>query len=497
MKTTTSEIWRRTSKPGNFADMNHNWIVAQEGSRQSYAVPLAFHRLGALRLLYADIWCRSGRGLLKKGPKGVRALAGRFKAELPAERVVSFNSSAILFKTMQHFQRGRQTPEELGETYCRFGRWFATQVRGHLERIELDPQIDAFFGFDTNSLEAMESLKERGIFTVLDQVDPGRLHEELVIEETQLWPGWQKLPGRMPQDYWDRRMAEWQIADLVLVNSDWARQAIIREGVAKEKIIVVPLAIDLAYDKLPAPIEARGTLKVLWLGNIVLGKGIQYLVEAARLLERRNIEFLLAGPMGIAPEIVRTFPASMTILGRVTRDKLSEIYRQAHVFVLPTISDGFAVTQLEAMAHGLPVVITPNCGRVVTDGVDGLKIRPARAMARRWRMPWRGWTRIAIWCGRCPGMPSRLIRKHDLPSNAQFICDLARSYRKQVKIPWLRFHEPDHYGGFCIDVARPLTPALSPDGGEGENPGIRVFVCCRIIHPFSGCLNMIGLIGIS
>ena len=383
--------------------MNHNWIVAQEGSRQNYAVPLAFHRLGALRLLYADIWVRNNRSLLKKGPKGVRALAGRFKAEIPPERVVSFNPSAILFKTVQHLKRGRQTPAELGEMYCRFGRWFALRVRQHLEGIELDPQTDAFFGFDTNSLEAMELLKERGVFTVLDQVDPGKLHEELVIEEVQRWPGWQKLPGRMPQGYWDRRMAEWEIADLVLVNSEWSRQAIMRQGVRKDKIIVVPLAIDLASHKLPAPIDPQGDFKVLWLGNVVLGKGIQYLVEAARLLQNRKIEILLAGPMGISPDVVRSFPTNIKILGRVTRDRLGEVYRQAHVFALPTISDGFAVTQLEAMAHGLPVVITPNCGRVVTDGVDGV-IVPARD-GGPWRTPWRGSKPTVNWCGKCPATP--------------------------------------------------------------------------------------------
>jgi glycosyltransferase involved in cell wall biosynthesis len=61
----------------------------------------------------------------------------------------------------------------------------------------------------------------------------------------------------------------------------------------------------------------------------------------------------------------------------VTRDRVREFYNRADVFVLPTISDGFALTQLEAMAHGLPVITTPHCGRVVTDGVDGFVI-PAR-----------------------------------------------------------------------------------------------------------------------
>ena len=41
------------------------------------------------------------------------------------------------------------------------------------------------------------------------------------------------------------------------------------------------------------------------------------------------------------------------------------------MFVLPTISDSFALTQVEAMANGLPVIATRRCGEVVADGVDG------------------------------------------------------------------------------------------------------------------------------
>jgi len=51
---------------------------------------------------------------------------------------------------------------------------------------------------------------------------------------------------------------------------------------------------------------------------------------------------------------------------------VSDWYRSADVFVLPTLSDGFAITQIEAMSHGLPVIATPNCASVVENGVDGL-----------------------------------------------------------------------------------------------------------------------------
>jgi glycosyltransferase involved in cell wall biosynthesis len=46
----------------------------------------------------------------------------------------------------------------------------------------------------------------------------------------------------------------------------------------------------------------------------------------------------------------------MKWLGPVTRHKAAEFYRDADVFILPTLSDGFAITQIEAQAHGLPVI---------------------------------------------------------------------------------------------------------------------------------------------
>ena len=255
--------------------------------------------------------------------------------------------------------------------------------------MELDPARDGFFAFSTNCLEALELLKDRGIFTIVDQIDPGLVEENIVLEEAERWPGWEGIPGRISQNYWDRLKAEWAAADLVLVNSNWSRQALVQQGVPLEKIIVIPLAVDLAKDHVLEPVNPEGPLKVLWLGSVILRKGIQYLVEAARMLEKHGVEFLLAGPLGISEQAIRSFPPNIKVLGRVTRDQLGVYYRQAHLFVLPTLSDGFAVTQLEAMAHGLPVITTPNCGDVVHEGMDGfiVPVRDSQALADADRPP--------------------------------------------------------------------------------------------------------------
>jgi glycosyltransferase involved in cell wall biosynthesis len=94
-----------------------------------------------------------------------------------------------------------------------------------------------------------------------------------------------------------------------------------------------------------------------------------------------NIRFDVVGPIGISQDAVRSAPRNVVFHGRTTRDSARDWYRQADLFVLPTLSDGFAITQLEAMAYGVPVVATPCCGAVVSDGVDGFIVPPRDAGA--------------------------------------------------------------------------------------------------------------------
>ena len=59
----------------------------------------------------------------------------------------------------------------------------------------------------------------------------------------------------------------------------------------------------------------------------------------------------------------------------VSRRETAHFYRGADVFILPTLSDGFALTQLEAFANRVPVIASQFCGDVVRDGIDGIVLR--------------------------------------------------------------------------------------------------------------------------
>ena len=425
-------------------------IVSQKGAREHFLAARALHRQGMLAALVTD-WYAVGN-----------EKAETLKTEnLKAEKSQRLNISAfqrICLPAFQHFSvsvfqlfvrrsraalsaRSDEIPDDLVHAFpfrTLFWKWrerrLAAQGRSHEAFLQTDsafaskvaslrlPDHNVFFGYSYASLETLRAEKARGIITVLDQIDPGPVEFRLVAEEMVRNPGLAGPPLSFPTAYYDRLRREWELADVLVVNSEWSRDAIIAEGADASKIEVLPLAFEENAEKLktaqwskeqtPQAKEVRGqksevrvkpqsgnaassgpvvgspvvsspprTLRVLWLGQVNVRKGIHYLMEAARLLERENVHFDVVGAIGILPAAVASAPKNMTFHGSVSRDRAAEWYRQSDVFVLPTLSDGFALTQLEALAHGVPVITTPNCGRVVEDGKTGFIVPPRDAQA--------------------------------------------------------------------------------------------------------------------
>lgn len=353
------------------------WVVAQLGAREHYAAARALHGRGLLLRLITDAYCAHGRWLFARGPTPLRAFASRYAPDLPP-RLVTAYSLATAWRRLRAAARPTANLPSIYERFLAEGAHFGRRVAGTLAQLDLG-RGDALFTYNTSALEPLRASRDRGIATVLAQIDPGRVEERLVQEERARWPGWETDPGHVPEAYFERIAAEWEAADRVLVNSRWAHEALVAQGVAPGKLRVVPLAFEAPHPARPRPVR-RGALRVLWLGLVCLRKGVPYLVEAARQLLDRDLAFTIAGPLHIEPTAVSQ-PPNLRFVGRVTREQAAQLYAQADVFVLPTISDGFAITQLEAMAASLPVITTPRCGEVVTHGLNGLIVPPRDAYA--------------------------------------------------------------------------------------------------------------------
>jgi len=360
-----------------------NWIVTQIGSRERYAVPRAFEARGNLQHFYTDIWSDGTAGFAKYLPRG-DGFAQRFHPALPRNKVTSFNLSGIYWSTRSVWRGKPKTVADQYLEHAWIGRHFAQRVNKQLARTKFDPSATAAFLFTTGALETCQYFRSLNVPIVVDQIDPARTEEQMVREETQRWPGWEEFPGGISDKYFERLEEEWNLADLVLVNSNWSRSALLKQGADARKIIVVPLCYEKGALPVPPPRERSDTapLNVLFLGQIILRKGIPYLFEAAAKLIGSNVKFVVAGRVGVSDKAIAAAPPNISILGRRhNHAETARLYSEADLFVLPTISDGFALTQIEAMAFGLPVIATPNCGDVVTHGLDGLIVPPRDSQA--------------------------------------------------------------------------------------------------------------------
>ena len=354
-------------------------VVSQKGAREHFLAARALHRCGALAQLVVD-WYAPSSILLRVfaslcfGRTGKSASAA-WTDEIPKEFIRPLRLLGLRCRCQERsaVRNGRSY-----EGYVRTDELFASSVA----RLDLPPH-NVFFGYSYASLEILEVERSRGVFTILGQIDPGAVEFRVVADEMACFPELAGAPASFPSTYYERNGREWKLADLIIVNSEWSREAIITEGADESKIKVLPLAFETRAETLKyetsayrTPISDLRPLKVLWLGQVNVRKGIHYLMEAAKLLEGASVHFDVVGTIGILPGALASAPRNMTFHGSVSRDHATEWYRKNDLFVLPTLSDGFAITQLEALAHGLPLITTPNCGRVVENGRTGFVVPP-------------------------------------------------------------------------------------------------------------------------
>lgn len=347
-------------------------VVAQLGARQHYAIPQECLAHGALVRLHTDFWnplpTTFRTAAARLGGSVVRRLVGR-QADIPDRFVRTHAVAAIRWQL-----RLRQARDRIAEydAYVRWGQEFAIRVARALDR----ERFTTFFGFSSASLEALQRARELGALCVVDEIAPTHLEDEIVADELERFPNWEPSFRPTPPQFLDRLQSEWEVADRIVVNSQWTQKALGAKHVAMSKIHVVPISYQARIASIvPRSMRANVPLKILWLGTLCLRKGLPYALEAARLLQAAPVHFTFAGPSPIDLSKV-SWPQNATYVGQVPRAEAQAIWADHDVFMLPTLSDGFAITQIEALAHGLPVITTPNCGEVVEHGLNGLVVPP-------------------------------------------------------------------------------------------------------------------------
>jgi glycosyltransferase involved in cell wall biosynthesis len=247
-------------------------------------------------------------------------------------------------------------------------------------------RCDLFLGWSQVSLHSLGLARRLGMPTLLEHpMSHVDAWVRLVRAEYRRWAG--RASGfysDFPSLLLGRMRREVQLADRISVLSTFARETFVREGVAPERLLTLPLAVDAGHfspDGGPAP---SGRFHVLYVGRVELPKGVPYLLQAVAPLAQ-GLELALAGPVlpEMEPVLARLGGPHVHLLGMVAARELPACYRQADVVVMPSVNDALGLVILEAMACGVPVIASAHSGGpdIITDGEDGFVVPAGDAAA--------------------------------------------------------------------------------------------------------------------
>ena len=212
-----------------------------------------------------------------------------------------------------------------------------------------------------------------------------RMWAEESLREPEFASTWLGL-NHWPTGYEQELDEEIDRADAILVGSAYARNTFLAEGVSPDKLKVVPYGVDLQMFSPPEPSKETGRFEVLYAGQLSQRKGISYLLRGYRKFQRRDTQLTLIGEMIGPAAAFQSFSDVFRHVPHLTRPALANQYRRADVFAFPTLLEGMGLVVLEAMACGLPVIVTDQGpGDIVRDGIDGfvVPIRDEDAICER------------------------------------------------------------------------------------------------------------------
>src|SRR5271155_2762756 len=252
-----------------------------------------------------------------------------------------------------------------------FDQWTSSKVRK-------GPAPDAVSAISGSSLKTGREVQERGGRFICDRGSSHqRYQEQIVSEEYRRWG-----VDRPVADIRDIQREEqiYELADAITVPSSFAARSFIESGLPAGKIHVIPYGVRLENFKLTGE-PPTDRFEVLYAGAVSLRKGFPYLLQAFAQLRNSTKRLRVAG--SIHPDmktVLAQLPQDrVEFLGPLPQERMAELMSTSHLMVLPSIEEGLALVQGQALACGCPVLCSTNTGGedLFTDGVEGF-IVPVR-----------------------------------------------------------------------------------------------------------------------
>lgn len=251
------------------------------------------------------------------------------------------------------------------------------------------PECDALIGISGSSLKTGALVQRRGGRFFCDRGSSHqRYQEELVSDEFRRWGV--DAPVSDPRDT-VREEAIYAMADGITVPSSFAARSFVAMGIPAEKVHTIPYGVRLERFKPPAtpPPNPAERFEALFVGGVGLRKGVPYLLEAFAKVQHPQKRLRVVGALSreMGAVLGRLPQQHVEFLGLQPQARVAELMGQSHLLVLPSVEEGLALVQGQALACGCPVLATTNTGGedLFRDEEEGfiVPIRDAVALTNR------------------------------------------------------------------------------------------------------------------
>ncbi len=255
----------------------------------------------------------------------------------------------------------------------------------------LPKEMMFFIGLSSFCLEALEACNERGISCAVDHGSFHQLAERTLILEEMKRFNISRISDLSSEWIIEKQCREFEIANHVFVLSKAAANSMIDNGVPSSKIFINNCGVNISSFFPGKKLDT--TFRVIHVGAISIRKGIPDLLEGFRKANLVNAELCLIGgdikSSGLQNLIHNYRNLNLKFHLPVAQSELVNYYQRSSVFVLMSICDGFGMVIPQAMACGLPIIVSENVGAkdLIEDGVNGfiIPIRSPELLAERLR----------------------------------------------------------------------------------------------------------------
>lgn len=276
---------------------------------------------------------------------------------------------------------------------------FISGYLAYLAKIEQDfvsrryiKNADIFVFYNGSGLSSCKRAIKTNTITVVEAVNSHVDYQEKLLKEEYraLNLPWQPFQ----QAEKERRIKEYELADYILLPSEFVRQSFIEYGFKPEKLIKVPFGFTQLGISQGERIKVRkpgDAVTILYVGSVSVRKGLIYLIEAFRDLDYANKKLVIVGPKAHVTGLENIeIPEGVEFTGTLKGADLENAYKSADIFCLPTIEEGLALVLGEALSYGIPIVTTVNSGAsdLFDDNKEGfiLPIRNSRALQEKMQL---------------------------------------------------------------------------------------------------------------